>query len=96
MMQILLFIAAFTLLSLSISRHYSQVTNSRQRLNKKQVWLFRFNGYCLIVLAMYLAISAWGVTLGLVYCCGTAMLVALTVSLILSYRPRWLSFITMK
>ncbi|MEI6893044.1 MAG: DUF3325 domain-containing protein [Colwellia sp.] len=92
-LQIILLLLGFTLLSLSMSRHFSQVTNKRQRLAKSTVWLFRMLGYGLIIVSVLVAINAWGVVLGLVYCFGTAMLVTLLLSLILAYRPRWLSVI---
>lgn len=91
--QILMFMAAFALLSLSIPRHYSGVSSSRQRLNKKQMWRLQFFGYSFIGLALVLAVMAWGITLALVYCCGIAMLAALIISLLLTYKPHWMRFI---
>ena len=91
--EILLLALGFSLLSLSMSRHYTQVINSRQRLSTKAVWLYRLLGYGILIAGLVLALMFWGVTLGLVYWFGTAMLVVLPLSLTLTYKPHWLLMI---
>jgi hypothetical protein len=90
---ILLLTIGFTLLSLSLSRHYSHVSNKRQRLGKSAILLFRFIGYSFLIAAAILSISFWGIALGLVYLFATTTLVAIVLSTILTFKPRWLSLI---
>jgi hypothetical protein len=93
LLLILLLIVAFTLLSLSLSRHYSDVTNKRQRLPQHFILLFRFVGYGFLLVSVTLSITLWGLGLGLVYCFGTATIVVTLLSMVLTFKPKWLSFI---
>jgi len=90
---ILLLMVGFTLLSLSLSRHYSHVTDKRQRLANKTKLLLRFIGYSLLIISAIISEKVWGIALGGVYWFATTMLVATVLSIILTYKPRWLSFI---
>jgi len=86
-----LLMIAFVFLSLSLSRHYSDVTDKRQHLPKNIALLFRLIGYSFFIAATVLSVNFWGVALGLVYWFGTATLVVLALSLILTFMPKWLS-----
>ncbi len=90
---IFLLMVGFTLLSLSLSRHYSHVTDKQQRLSKKTKLLFRFIGYSFLIMAVIISVNIWGIALGAVYWFATTTLVATVLSMILTYKPRWLSFI---
>ncbi len=93
MIEIVLQLIGFSLLSLSMSRHYSHVVNRRQRIPKITMWLLRVVGYGMLLTAVILAINSWGMALGLVYCFATATLVTILLALLLTYKPYWLSFI---
>jgi hypothetical protein len=93
LLLIFLLIVAFTLLSLSLSRHYSDVTNKRQRLSQNFILLFRLVGYGFLLASVTLSVSLWGLGLGLVYCFGTATVVVILLSMILTFKPKWLLFI---
>lgn len=88
--EIVLLMLGFTLLSLSMTRHYADVTKRGVRLGKGQIKLLRIAGYLLIMIALCYSIFVWNIALGLVYCFGTASLVSLFISLTLTYRPSWL------
>ena len=89
---ILLITFGFVFLSLSLSKHYSQITDNRQRLSKRSVQILRLCGFSLLILGGIIAVIHWGLTLGLVYWCAIAMLVALVLSLIFTFKPKMLSF----
>jgi len=89
----LLLVFGFTLLSLSLPRHYSQVYNERQQLSVRILWRLRISGYILIIASMILAINTWGVALGLVYWFAYATPVTFFLSLVFAFKPRWLAFI---
>lgn len=90
---ILVLMTGYTLLSLSLSRHYSHVTDKRQRLPKKTKLLFRAIGYSLLILAALISVNLWGIVLGGVYWFTTTTLVTIVISILLSFKPRLLSFI---
>jgi hypothetical protein len=92
---ICLLIVGFTLLSLSLSRHYSHVANKRQRLSTKMTLVYRGVGYSLLIASTALSISTWDIALALVYWFATSSLVTLVLSFILSFKPQWLVFATL-
>jgi hypothetical protein len=73
------------------------VTNKRQRLSQNFILLFRLVGYGFLLASVTLSISLWGLGLGLglglVYYFGTATFVVTVLSMILTFKPKWLSFI---
>ncbi|MCL1045328.1 DUF3325 domain-containing protein [Shewanella electrodiphila] len=91
--QISLQLLGFTLLSLSLSRHYDQVINSVKRPSKPIVWTLRLSGYGILLLAIIQGIKSWGLALGLVYSFATATLVATLLAMLLTYKPHYLTFI---
>ena len=93
LMQIVLQLLAFTLLSLSLTRHYSQVMSQAQRLAKATVLAFRVSGYLLLTIAIFYAVYNWGWALGLVYSLATATLVTTFLALLLTYKPHYLSLV---
>ncbi len=92
-MQILLQLLAFTLLSLSLTRHYTQVMSQAQRLAKSTVLTFRVSGYLLLTTAIVYAVYNWGWALGLVYSLATATLVSTLLAVLLTYKPHYLAFV---
>ncbi|AWB66144.1 hypothetical protein C2869_06690 [Saccharobesus litoralis] len=80
----------FCLLSLSLPRHYQQVTHRQCQLTNKAKLIYRWLGYSAMGLAIVIAVWHWGGTLGLVYWCGLATLACWLISLVLSYRPHLL------
>jgi len=93
LLLICLLMVAFTLLSLSLSRHYRHVTNKRTRLTRKNILMVRFIGYSFLIAAAIISINIWGIVLGLVYGFATTTLVTIVLSAILTFKPRLLSFI---
>lgn len=96
--EIILLTLGFTLLSLSLPRHFHQVSYCKTNIKRKQfttrhVWIFRGCGYALLFTSIFLTTQERGITLGLVYWFASATLVTLLLSLILSFKPRWLAFI---
>ena len=87
---ILVLTISFILLSLSLARHYSDVTKQEIQLSQRAIWLFRLSGYCLLLAAIALAINFWGISLGLVYWFGSMTLVTALLSMVLTYRPQYL------
>lgn len=95
-MQILLQLLGFTLLSLSLSRHYSQVINNAIRPTKRMILGMRISGYILLFLAVFFALNSWGVALGLVYSFATVTLVATLLTTLLTYKPNYLALIIVR
>lgn len=95
-MQILLQLLGFTLLSLSLSRHYSQVINNAIRPTKRMIFGMRISGCILLFFAVFFALKSWGVALGLVYSFATATLVATLLAILLTYKPHYLTFIVVR
>lgn len=93
LMQILLQLLAFTLLSLSLTRHYTQVMSQAQRLAKSTVLTFRVSGYLLLIIAIVYGVYSWGLALGLVYSLATATLVSTFLAVLLTYKPHYLAFV---
>ena len=91
--QILLQLLGFTLLSLSLSRNYSQITNRANRPTKCTSWAFRACGYTLLIIAVIWALNCWGIALGLVYSFATATLTATLIVILLTYKPHYMAFI---
>ncbi len=94
LIELILLMFGFILLSLSLSRHYNKVHNKHSQLSTRTLWIFRVSGYALLLTSIILGINLWGLTLGLVYWFASAMLIALLITLILSFKPHWLSFIS--
>ncbi|GAA5136319.1 DUF3325 domain-containing protein [Thalassotalea piscium] len=92
LIETLILFLGFLCLSLSLSRHYNQV-DPKKRLSTRNLWLYRISGYTLLLLAGIYAADVWGLTLGLVYWCASATLVTFFLSLVLTFKPKWLSFI---
>lgn len=88
LLQILLQVFGFTLLSLSLQRHYNEVLGQRTRLTKRLSALFRCAGFTLLIVAIFNAIYVWGTALGLVYSFATATLVATALAIIFAYFVR--------
>lgn len=89
--ETLILLLGFLCLSLSLSRHYHQVA-PKKRLSTRNLWLYRISGYILLLLAGIYAADVWGLTLGIVYWCAIATAVSFLLSLILAFKPKWLSF----
>lgn len=85
---VLMQLFGFALLSLSLSRHYSQVFSKAKRPTKHVLWILRGCGYAVILLAIGYAINSWGITLGLVYSFAIATLTATLIALLLTYKPQ--------
>lgn len=94
--QILLQLLGFTLLSLSISRHYSQVITNAKPPTQRIIWGIRISGYTLLLLAVIYALKNWGLTLGLVYFFATTTLVATFLAILWTYKPHYLAFILVR
>ncbi|MFY8328235.1 DUF3325 domain-containing protein [Pseudoalteromonas sp. ZZD1] len=88
LLQIILQLLGFTLLSLSLQRHYNDVIGQARRLKKSTYLLFRCLGIALLIVATANAIYTWGTALGLVYVFATATLVATTLAILLAYITR--------
>lgn len=93
LIQILLQFIGFSYLSLSITRHYSAVTNQSLRPPKRTVWGLLVCGYTLLLIAVVFALHSWGVALGLVYSFSTATLAATFIAILLAFKPHYLAFI---
>jgi hypothetical protein len=94
--QISLQILGFTLLSLSLPRHYYQVINSVKRPSKPIIWTMRLSGYTILLLAVIYAFKNWGVILGFVYFFATTTLVATFLTILWTYKPHYLAFILIR
>lgn len=88
LLQIILQLLGFTLLSLSLQRHFNDVFSQTQRLKKSTCLLFRCIGFTLLIVTTVNAISTWGAALGLVYAFATATLVATVLAVLLAYAAR--------
>lgn len=86
LIEILLIIIGLILLSLSLSRHYSYVTNQKKPLSKRTIWLLRTCGYSLLIIAIAFAMSVWGMALGALYWCATITLVGMVLSMLLAFK----------
>lgn len=93
LMAVIVLMFGFIFLSLSLSRHYKEVTHKKQHLTKNIKWIFKCSGYILLVCAAALLINVSGLTLGLVYWCALASLITFLLSIILAYKPDVLLFI---
>ena len=91
--ETLLHVFGFTLISLSLARHYGQVNKKRKQLSTRLLWVYRLSGYVLLLAGVVLAIYVWGIMLGLVYWLAYATLVTFLLSLILAFKPNYLSFL---
>ena len=89
----LLIFLGFIYLSLVLPRHYSQVSNSRNRLTKSQQRQLKCIGFSCLILSLALAIMIWGSILGSVYWFAIVSVDGLILSMILSYKAQWLRFI---
>ncbi|MBE0380472.1 DUF3325 domain-containing protein [Pseudoalteromonas prydzensis] len=88
LIQIILQLLGFTLLSLSLQRHYNDVFSQAQRLKKNTCILLRCMGFTMIVVAVVHAINTWGNALGLVYAFATASLVASALAVLFAYTGK--------
>jgi len=88
LIQITLQLLGFTLLSLSLQRHYNDVFSKAQRLKKSTCILLRCAGFTMLIVAIINAIYVWGTALGLVYGFATATLVATALAIIFAYFVR--------
>ena len=82
-------VVGFICLSLSMKRHFRQLW-PQSAPARSVVWLLRCVGYGALTAALLPAINKLGVSIGIVLWCGLLTAAALTVSLLLAYRPRWL------
>lgn len=82
----------FYCLSLSLTRHYTQVFGATRRATPLRVRFYRFSGYSMLLFALFYSVSIWGLALGLVYGLGTATFTATILALLLTYMPRRLTF----
>lgn len=85
LLQVLLQLLGFILLSLSLQRHYNDVFGQTQRPTKQTIRLLKFMGFAVLIVAIAYAIYTWGSALGLVYFFATASLVASALAMLLAY-----------
>jgi len=77
------------LLSLSMKRHYAQVTKDG-RLSKRVSIVLRMLACLCLFACGVVCIQRYGVGIGLVWCWGLLTLAALLQTLLLAYRSQWL------
>ncbi|TGE85560.1 hypothetical protein C7Y70_02290 [Pseudoalteromonas sp. KS88] len=85
LLQIMLQLVGFTLLSLSLQRYYNHVFSQALGLKKSTCILCRCAGFALLIVAAIHAISLWGNSLGLVYVFATATLITTLLAVLLAY-----------
>ncbi|NRA55848.1 MAG: DUF3325 domain-containing protein [Gammaproteobacteria bacterium] len=88
-----LILLGFFLISLSMKRHFKQLYPQKKMASLRQLFIFRVCGYAALLLAMSLFIAVQGLGYGLVVYLGLLTLVALLQSLLLTYKPQWLTSI---
>ena len=85
----LLFIG-FAGLSLTMNRHYLQLTAKNSGPRSKQFMMaIRAAAYGFLVAGLVFCINSQGVSIGLVFWVGLLTLAALLQAMLLSYRPHW-------
>lgn len=83
--QIVLQLLGFTLLCLSLPRHYSEVFGAAHRATKTASLVLKCMGFAIIIAAIVIAINRWGTALGLVYFLATATLITTLLAIVLAY-----------
>lgn len=81
---LLLSLAAFAALSLSMDRHAREVLGATPSPGRRQAW--RVTGWCLLALALLLGVAGWGRGVGVVE--WTAALSAVSVPWVMLVLPR--------
>ncbi|PCJ31309.1 MAG: iron transporter [Gammaproteobacteria bacterium] len=90
MLSLLLIFISFIALSLTLKRHYAIIFPRRKMLSNAVYQLIRLAGFSGLLIAAYLCTLSYGVSVGLVYWTGLLTVAAVTQSLLLTYKPRWL------
>lgn len=92
LMALLLSLAGFVALALAMERHHRQVW--QRAPSRKQCLLLRCAGVIGLGAALAACVAHAGWATGTVIWLGLMTVAALTVALVLSYRPRWLALMT--
>ncbi len=90
--QVLMQLLGFSLLALSLNRHYQQVAGRTKRLSKIKIKWFRIAGYGILCVSAAIIIVLKGFAVGMTYWLALATLDALCIALILTYRAKWLRY----
>ncbi len=85
LVQIVLQLLGFSLLVLSLPRHYSEIFGAAQRATKMARLVFKCMGFSVIIVAIVFALNSWGAALGLVYFFATATLIVTLLAILLAY-----------
>lgn len=88
-LELLLLLLGFALLSFSLHKHYALARPDQQRLPKVVIILLRVAGYGILLSTALWAMHNRGAALGLVYWFGSATITSLLLSQLLAYRPLW-------
>jgi len=80
----------FVFLSLTLKRHRKEVWPTLTRLSQTKTRIVKAAGLLCVLLATALSIDTYGWSRGLVLECAWLSLAGCFVSLLLSYRPRWI------
>lgn len=83
-------LSGFGFLAVSMPRHYRDVRPGRAAPPIALVWLYRLAGFFVLLVVCVWYAQLHSLALGLVYWAGQLTLAALLLSILLSYRPRWL------
>jgi len=86
LLALLLCYGGFTALCLSMDRHHTELLGRKPSVRRRQG--MRIQGWLLLALSLWAAVSATGWGLGLVQWFAVLMLSGLLLVLLLPYRPR--------
>jgi SNF family Na+-dependent transporter len=86
LLPLLLTYAGFTALCLSMPRHHDELLGEKLSVSRRQA--LKIAGWLLLCLSLWAAVSANGLSFGLVDWFAVLMLSALALVLLLPYRPR--------
>ncbi len=79
--------AAFTALALAMDRHHEQMLGCR-KVPQQQKLAFRIMGWLLLAASLWASVMGWGWSLGSAMWLGLLTLAAITLILLLGWRPR--------
>ncbi|MFP0197285.1 DUF3325 domain-containing protein [Pseudomonas sp. PHC1] len=86
LLPLLLCYCAFTALCLAMPRHHEELLGQKPSARRRQG--LKLSGWLLLGLSLWAAVARKGWSFGLVDWCAVLMLSALTLVLLLPYRPR--------